>query len=58
MVLYLSDGKKYKIWIDGIAYSMNLYSATPISNDIKLLSTDNFVLTDLNGVYLTVKESE
>jgi hemin uptake protein HemP len=57
MALYLGENK-VKINLDGVVYYLNLFSETPITNGIRLLSSDNYILTDSNGVYLTVKESE
>lgn len=57
MALYLG-GDKLKINLDGVVYRLNLISQTPILNGIKLLSSENYILKDSNGLYLTVKESE
>lgn len=58
MALYLGTDK-VKINLDGIVYNLNLYSATPITNGVMLLSSDNYILKDSNGLYLTTKkESE
>ena len=57
MALYLGENK-VKINLDGVVYCLNLFSETPITNGIRLLSSDNYILTDSNGVYLTIKESE
>lgn len=57
MALYLG-GDKLKINLDGIVYCLNLISQTPILNGIKLLSSENYILKDSNGLYLTAKESE
>ncbi len=51
MALYLGS-EKLKINLNGVVYCLNLFSATPITNDIRLLSSDNYILTDSNGVYL------
>lgn len=57
MALYLGNDK-VKINLDSIVYNLNLYSATPITNGVILLSSDNYILKDSNGLYLTTKESE
>ena len=57
MALYLGS-EKVKINLDGILYNLNLYSEKPITNGIMLLSSDGYILKDLNGLYLTVKEDE
>ncbi len=57
MALYLGENK-VKINLDGVVYCLNLFSEIPITNGIRLLSSDNYILQDSNGIYLTVKESE
>jgi hypothetical protein len=57
MALYLGKNK-VKINLDGIIYCLNLPSTTTIANNELLLSSDNCILADSNGVYLTIKESE
>lgn len=58
MALYLGD-KKVKLNTDKVLYTLNLYSETPIVNGVMLLSADNYVLKDSNGLLITVKkESE
>lgn len=57
MALYLS-GDKLKINLDGIVYCLNLSSTTPITNGIRLLSSDDYILKDSSGLYLTAKEDE
>ena len=58
MALYLGNSDKLKINLGGVVYCLNLFCETPITNDIKLLSSDNYVLKDFNGLYLTIKESK
>ena len=57
MALYLGDSK-VKINLNGIVYSLNLFSSNPILNGVVLLSSENYILKDSNGVFLTTKESE
>ncbi len=57
MAIYLGEDRR-KIVLDGISYSVKLFSATPILNGIKLLSSEGYILKDSNGLYLTSKESE
>lgn len=57
MALYLGD-KKIKININGVIYKLNLYSQTLITNGIRLLSSDNYILKDSNGFYITAKDGE
>ena len=58
MALYLGNSEKLKINIDNIVYYLNLFSKTPITNGVRLLSSDNFILKDANGLYLTTKEDK
>lgn len=57
MGLYLG-GQKFKIILNGTLYGFKLYSALPTIKDILLSSSDDYLLKDFNGLYLTVKESE
>ena len=52
MALYIGN-KKVKISLDGSAFRLNLFSETIITNGIRLLSSDGFILKDSNGLYLT-----
>lgn len=58
MALYLGNSEKLKIVLDGIKYYPNLFSVTPITNGIRLLSLDNYTLKDINGLILTAKEDK
>lgn len=55
MALYLG-GNKVKININNAKYSMKFFSETLITNGIRLLSSEGYILKDSNGVYLTAKE--
>lgn len=57
MALYLGSDK-IKVNLGGVAYLMNLFTPTLILNGAMLLSSDDYILKDTNGVYLTIKESE
>lgn len=56
MALYLGN-EIVQINLNGIVYCLNLFSSTPIINGIRLLSSDNYILQDSNGLYLIAKES-
>lgn len=56
MDLYLNDNKKYKIIINDVVYTINLYAAE-ITGD-RLISSDNFILKDIYGIYLKAKKEE
>lgn len=58
MGLYLGSGQKIKINLTNNKYSLKLFSLTPILNGTKLLSSDNYILKDKNGRYLTAKEDK
>ena len=58
MGLYLGDSRKLKLILNGVTYCLNIFSETPILDGVRLLSSDNYILKDKNGLYLTVKESE
>lgn len=57
MPLYLGNDK-VKININEIQYNLNISSVAPILNGVMLLSFDDYILRDSNGLYLTAKESE
>lgn len=56
MALYLGSSEKVKVILNGVVYYLNLFTTNPITNGIKLLSSDNYILRDSNGRYLTVNE--
>lgn len=58
MALYLGSSGKQKINLNNISYYLNLFSKTPITNGIRLLSYNGCILKDSNGLYITTKESE
>lgn len=57
MALYLGSNQ-VKINLNGVSYYLNFFSTTPITNGIRLLSSEIFILKDSNGLYLTVEEAE
>ena len=56
MALYLGSSEKQKIVLNGILHHLILLSEKPITNGIRLLSSDNFILKDSKGLYLTSKK--
>ena len=51
--------QRIKLNIGRYAVNLELYtSGTPITNNIRLLSSDDFCLKDSGNVYLTTKEGE
>lgn len=57
MALYLGRDK-IKINLDGVVYYLNLFSKIPITNGVRLLSSNGYILKDSNGLYVTTKEEE
>lgn len=58
MALYVGDKEKRKVILDGVVYRLNLFTSTPITNFIRLLSSDNYTLKDSEGLYLTIEEEK
>lgn len=58
MSLYLGNSEKLKVNLNNIIYRFKLFSENPITNGIRLLSSDNYTLKDSNGLYLTVKDGD
>ena len=58
MALYLGSSDKQKIVLDGKTYYLNLFTKIVITNNDILLSSDNCILKDSNGLYLTVEEDK
>lgn len=58
MALYLGNSKKLKIVLGEFKHSVNFFtpSSLPITNGVKLLSSEGYVLKDSNGLYLTSKK--
>ena len=58
MALYLGNSGKQKINANNTICRLIILSPSPVLNNIMLLSFDNYILKDSNGVYLTAKEEE
>lgn len=58
MALHLGSSENLKVHLDGIVYYLNLYSKNPITNGVRLLSKEGYILKDSNGLYITTKEDE
>ena len=58
MALYLGNSEKLKINLGDAVYCLNLISKIITTNNDRLLSSDNYILIDSNGLYLTVEECE
>lgn len=57
MALYLGS-TKVQIILDGVIYNVNSYFENYFTDSILLLSSDDFILQDLNGVYIVAEEGE
>lgn len=57
MALHLGS-EKLRVNVNGAVYQLNLFTTTPITNGVRLLSSENYILKDANGLYLTTKEGE
>lgn len=59
MALYLGgNGEKIKILQSGSLIRFNLFTLKPITNGIRLLSSDDYTLKDSNNIFLTAKEED
>ena len=57
MAIYLGSNK-VKINLDGKTYCLNILTKTIITEGVLLLSLDNYILQDNDGLYLTIKEDD
>ena len=55
MAIYVG-GIKCNLISGGNVCNLNIYSPTPITNGIRLLSSDDYILKDISGLYLTATE--
>lgn len=55
MALYV-DGLKYNFILGENIYNMYVNTSIPVTNGVRLLSSDDYVLKDVNDLYLTVIE--
>lgn len=58
MAIYLGSSEKLKINMNNAIYLLNIFSKSPITNSIKLLSSENYVLKSSDGLYPIAKEDE
>lgn len=57
MPLYLG-GERLKLKLGNVTYELKIYAERPEFDTVFILSSDGYVLTDSNLVYLTPKESD
>lgn len=50
--------KKYKLNLGEVRYTPNVILKDPSKISGRLISSDNYILKDSNGLYITVKESK
>jgi hypothetical protein len=55
MCLYIGDDGKFKVYLNGKAYKLNFYSTILITNGVRLLTDDDYILKDAKGLYITTK---
>lgn len=59
MALYIGSSEKQKVFLNEVKYKFNIYTKGSIVNNvIRLLSSDNYILKDVNELYLIAKESD
>ena len=59
MGIYIGSSKKQKINSrNGGIFRPHISSPTPVMNGIRLLTSDNYMLQDKNGLYITAKEDK
>lgn len=56
MALYLGSSEELNVILNGVIYHLNMYETTVITNGVKLLSSEGYILKDSNNIYLTAKE--
>ena len=58
MALYLGSNEKVKIISNNVKYILNIGTVVKPIKEGYLLSFDDYILKDLNGLYLIAKEDE
>ena len=56
MALYLGNSGKLQIVVNGISYDLNQHLTLPNIDEVILSSSDDCILKDYDGLYLTMKE--
>jgi hypothetical protein len=56
MAIYLGGSEKLQVNIDDVKYFFKQFSEILITNGVRLLSSENYILKDSNDVYITAKE--
>lgn len=58
MALHLGSSEKIKIIQGGTLIRFNIYSINIVTNGVRLLSSEDYILKDSNDIYLTAKEDD
>lgn len=58
MILRIGSSNGLQIHLGDKVWRINPITAGPILEGVMLLSSNDFILTDSNGLYLTAKEEE
>jgi hypothetical protein len=58
MPAYLGNSEKVKIMHSGSLIKFNVFTTKPITNGVRLVTSDNYTLKDSKGLYLTVKDGD
>ena len=58
MALYIGNSEKMKIHLGDALKHLNVFSTVLITNGIRLLSSEGYILRDSNGAYLTAKKED
>lgn len=60
MALYLGSSDKLKVNLNGFLLHLNFLtsSSQPVTNGIRLLSSEGYILKDSNGLYLTTQKED
>lgn len=57
MGLYI-NGIEYNVFDSQKAFKLNINPYSKITNGKKLFSLDNYILKDINGLYLTIEKED
>lgn len=57
MALHLGSSEKVKLTHNSTLIRFNIFTEKEITNGLKLLTSEGYILKDSKGVYLTAKES-
>lgn len=58
MGLRLGTSEKIKISKGGSLIRLDIYTIKPITNGVRLLSSEDYTLKDSRGIYITTKEDK